>query len=163
MSTTTNPPRNNAPPTPAQDAPQGQPRMRPRGRPFPTGNPGRPKGAKHKVTRAAEALLDGEAEVLTRKAVELALKGDGLALRLCLERILPPRKERPLEIDLPPVDGAAGILAASAALVAAAAAGEVTPGEARELGRLLEAHLRAVELHDLEARLAALEAKEQRT
>ena len=112
------------------------------------------------MTRAAEALLDGEAEVLTRKAVELALKGDGLALRLCLERILPPRKERPSDLDLPPVDGASGVLAASAALVAAAAGGELTPGEARELGRLLEAHLRAVELHDLEARLAALEAKQ---
>ena len=65
-----------------------------RGRPFATGNPGRPKGARHRVTVAAEALLDGEAEALTRKAIELALAGDTIALRLCLDRIIPPRRER---------------------------------------------------------------------
>ena len=43
-----------------------------RGRPFQPGNPGRPKGARHKVTVAVEALLEGEAEGLTRKAIELA-------------------------------------------------------------------------------------------
>jgi hypothetical protein len=47
-----------------------------RGRPFAPGNPGRPKGSRNKATLAAEALLDGEAEALTRKAIELALAGD---------------------------------------------------------------------------------------
>ena len=79
-----------------------------RGRPFEPGNPGRPKGARHRITRAAEALLDGETEALTRKAIELALAGDGMALRLCLERILPPRKERPVDIELPSLTGAEG-------------------------------------------------------
>jgi hypothetical protein len=58
-----------------------------RGRPFKKGNPGRPKGARHKVTCAVEALLEGDAEALTRKAIEKALDGDTVALRLCLERI----------------------------------------------------------------------------
>ena len=49
----------------------------------------RPKGARNRATLAAETLLDGEAEALTRKAVELALAGDTTALRLCLERVLP--------------------------------------------------------------------------
>ena len=75
---------------------------------FEPGNPGRPKGARHRVTRAAEELLDGEAEALTRKAIELALNGDPMALRLCLERILPPRKERPVDIVLPSLTGAEG-------------------------------------------------------
>jgi hypothetical protein len=48
---------------------------------------------------AAEALLDGEAEALTRKAVELALAGDTVALRLCLERLLPPRRSRRVTFD----------------------------------------------------------------
>ena len=62
-----------------------------------SGNPaGKPKGARHRATLAAEALLDGEAEELTRKAVELALAGDVIALRLCLDRILSPRRERPV-------------------------------------------------------------------
>src|SRR5258708_8865649 len=76
-----------------------------RGRPFlrgESGNPaGRPMGARHKATVAAEALLDGEAEALTRKAVEMALAGDGTALRLCLDRIIPPRRERPGRFKMP--------------------------------------------------------------
>ncbi|WP_443217147.1 DUF5681 domain-containing protein [Seohaeicola sp. 4SK31] len=59
---------------------------------FGPGNPGKPKGARHKATQAALALLDGEAEALTRQAVTMALGGDTTALRLCLERIAPPRK-----------------------------------------------------------------------
>lgn len=66
---------------------------RQRGRPFPkgvSGNPaGRKAGTRNRATMAAEALLDGEAEALTRKAVELALQGDTVALRLCLERLCP--------------------------------------------------------------------------
>lgn len=54
---------------------------------FGPGNPGKPRGARHKATQAALALLDGEAATLTRKAVEMALEGDTTALRLCLERI----------------------------------------------------------------------------
>ena len=47
---------------------------------------GKPRGARHRVTQAMQALLDGEGEALTRKAIEMALSGDGLALRLCLDR-----------------------------------------------------------------------------
>ena len=76
-----------------------------RGRPFEpgqSGNPaGRPKGARNRSTVAAEALLDGEAEALTRKAIELALAGDTTALRLCMERLVPPRKDRSTPIALP--------------------------------------------------------------
>ncbi|MGC2077599.1 MAG: DUF5681 domain-containing protein [Xanthobacteraceae bacterium] len=62
---------------------------------------GKPPGARHKVTLAAETLLDSEAETLSRKAIELALTGDVSALRLCLDRILPPRKDRPVRFNLP--------------------------------------------------------------
>jgi Family of unknown function (DUF5681) len=76
-----------------------------RGRPFEkeqSGNhAGRPPGTRHKVSLAAEALLDGKSEALTRKAIDLALAGDTTALRLCLERILPPRKSRKVALELP--------------------------------------------------------------
>jgi hypothetical protein len=66
------------------------------GRPFrpgQSGDPaGKPKGARNRATVAAEALLEGEAEMLTRKAIELGLSGDTTALRLCLERLMPPRR-----------------------------------------------------------------------
>lgn len=142
--------------TTIQDSPP-----RPRGRPFAPGNQGKPKGTRHRITRIAEELLDGEAEALTRKAIELALAGDPMALRLCLERILPPRKERPVDITLPAVTGPQDAVVASAALLAAVAAGEIAPGEASVVGRLLELHLRAVEAHDIEVRLAALEARQR--
>jgi hypothetical protein len=82
-----------------------------RGRPFPkgqSGNPaGRPRGSSNRATRAAELLLDGEATALTRKAVELALAGDQAALRLCLDRTVAPRRERAVELALPPICSAA--------------------------------------------------------
>ena len=73
-----------------------------RGR-FAPGNTGRPPGARHAATLAAEALLDGEAEALTRKAVEMALEGDPVALRLCMERVLSPRRDRPVRFALPAI------------------------------------------------------------
>jgi len=61
-----------------------------------SGNPsGRPVGARNRATLAMESLLDGEAEAITSKAIELAKKGDGPALRLCMERIMPARRDRP--------------------------------------------------------------------
>ena len=77
-----------------------------RGRPFEPGNSGKPKGCRHKVTRAVEELLDGEAEKITRKAAELALKGDLTAIRICLDRIAPARKDRPVTFALPAMEKA---------------------------------------------------------
>lgn len=109
-----------------------------RGRPFAKGNPGRPEGARHRVTLAAEALLDGEAEALTRKAIDLALAGDTIALRLCLDRILPPRRERAVVFSFPPLRSAAEMATAMATITEAAAAGEILLGEAAEFAKLLE-------------------------
>ncbi len=91
---------------------------------------GKPKGARNKATLAAEALLDGEAEAITRKAIEKAKEGDMAAIRLCLERILPAIKSRPIEIDLPPVETAQDIQAAQGAVITAMARGEITPDDA---------------------------------
>ena len=125
-----------------------------------SGNPsGRPAGARHKVTRAVEALLEGEAEALTRKAVEMALGGDGPALRLCLDRIAPARKDMPVSFALPPIESAADTVTASASLLAAVAGGEVTPDEAGRVMALLTAHKSLVETGNLESRITALEAK----
>jgi hypothetical protein len=131
-----------------------------RGRLFARGNPGRPKGTKNKAGLAAQALLEGEAEALSRKAVELALSGDVTALRLCLERLLPPRKDRPVSLDLPRIESVADVVSTSAALIEAAALGEVTPSEATHLARLVEVHVRAIEVQELEQRLARLEAED---
>lgn len=134
-----------------------------RGRPFTpgsSGNPrGRPVGARHKVTLAVEALLEGQHAALTQKAIDLALQGDGPALRLCLDRIAPARKDSPIAFPLPPIKSAADTVTASASLLDAVAAGDVTPDEAGRVMALLTAHKALVEAGDLEARITALEAK----
>lgn len=126
---------------------------------FKPGNPGKPKGTRSRATMAAEALLNGEAEALTRKAVERALEGDGLALRLCLERLVPPRKDTPVMIDLPAINDAGDVVGASAAVLAAVAAGDITPDEAGRVMTLLTAHRAIIEAGDLERRITALETK----
>jgi multidrug efflux pump subunit AcrA (membrane-fusion protein) len=129
-------------------------------RPGASGNPaGKPAGARHKVTRAVEALLEGQHEALTQKAIALALAGDGPALRLCLDRIAPPRKDSPVSFALPSVRTVADAVEASASLLAVVASGEVTPDEAGRVMALLTAHKGLVETGDLEARITALEKK----
>ena len=94
-------------------------------KPGESGNPaGRPPGSRNKTTLAVEALLDGEAEELTRKAIELAKEGDLTALRLCLERIVPARKDRPVVFALPDLETAGDAVKAWAAIMEAVASGE---------------------------------------
>lgn len=129
-----------------------------RGR-FGRGNAGKPIGARARVAREAEGLLDQHAGTLTAKAVELALAGDIAALRLCLDRILPARKDRPVEVDLPPVEGAKDHPAAIGALVEAVASGDLAPAEANAITGILDAHRRAVETAELVTRIEALEER----
>ena len=109
--------------------------------------------------RQSRRCSTARARPLTRKAIELALAGDATALRLCLDRILPALRERPVAVELPTSDEPQDAVIASAALLAAVSAGEIVPGEAREIACLLEVHLKAIEVHDVEARLVALEAR----
>ena len=96
-----------------------------RGRPFEkgrSGNPaGRRPGSRNKATLAAAALLAGESEALTRTAVELALAGDPTAMRLCIERLLPPCRERTVKFTLPPIESVSDISAAMQAVTTALA------------------------------------------
>jgi len=90
-----------------------------------SGNPsGRPVGSRNQRTLILEQLLDGEGEALTRKVIELAKKGDLFALRLCMERLLPPRKERVVNFALPKVAAAQHALAAFAAILEAIGEGQ---------------------------------------
>lgn len=125
---------------------------------FSPGNPGKPPGARHKATRAVEALLDGEAETLSRKAVELALEGDTTALRLCLERIAPPRKDSPVTFHLPKMKSAGDAARAAAAILQAVASGELTPTQGAHAMGLVDGFRRVLEVTEIETRLADLEA-----
>jgi hypothetical protein len=130
---------------------------KPRGKPFAPGNPGKQHGARHRVTRAVEILMEGEHEKLTRIAIDKALGGDTGALRLCLDRIAPPRRDVPVSIELPPVRSAEEAAEASASVLASVANGEVTPDEAGRIMALLASHKSIVTAGELERRIAALE------
>ena len=127
---------------------------------FAQGNPGRPPGARHKITLAVEALLEGEAEELTRKAIEMAKQGDTTALRLCLERIAPARKDAPVSFSAPIMESAADASKALGAILEAVASGDLTPSEASNLSGLVDAFRRTLETEELERRVAALEEKD---
>jgi len=85
-----------------------------------SGNPaGKPKGARHRATMAVQELLEGEAEALTRKCVDLAMAGETTALRLCMERLAPAVKSRAVNLRFPPIKTVADILEAQAATIGA--------------------------------------------
>jgi hypothetical protein len=118
---------------------------------------GRPAGSRNKATEALQALLDGEGERITRKAVELALDGDTIALRLCLERLIPPVKERRVSLDVPKLERAGDIATALGTLLDAVATGEITPSEGQTIATLLEVQRKAIETAELEQRITRLE------
>jgi hypothetical protein len=136
-----------------------------RGRPFESGqsgNPnGRPKGARNRVTQAVEALIDGQGEALGAKAVEKALEGDSTLLRALLSTLVPPRRERMVEFELPKIESAADARKASSAVITACAAGELSPHEANEIMALISTHVRTIEVAELEVGVTALEKRQQ--
>jgi hypothetical protein len=124
---------------------------------FGPGNPGKPKGSRHRATMAATALLDGQAEGLTRKAVELALAGDVAALRMCLDRVAPVRKDAPVTFALPAMTCARDAAQVAGAVLGAVSEGDLTPAEGAHVMALVETYRRTFETTELEARLVALE------
>jgi hypothetical protein len=123
-----------------------------------SGNPaGRPAGSRNKSTLLSEEMLQGQAPAIIQKAIDLALKGDTTALRLCLERICPPRKERLIDLALPLITEARHASVALTSILSGVAEGRVTPGEAESLARTVEIHARIIETEDLARRLDELE------
>jgi len=86
---------------------------------------------------ATEHLFDAHARGIVQRLLELAEKGDPTALRLCLERIMPPLRERPLQFELPPLATPADAVAAIAAITAGLADGSLSAAEGAELARMV--------------------------
>jgi hypothetical protein len=124
---------------------------------FAAGNTGRPAGARNRTTMAVLELLEGQAEALTQRAVELALGGDTVALRLCLERVAPARKDNPVQFKLPQMTSARDAAEAAAAVLEAVSLGDLTPTEGAQVMGLVDSYRRTIEVTELEARVAALE------
>ena len=123
-----------------------------------SGNPrGKPKGSRNKSTLAAEALLEGSLEKICKKVEEEALNGNMQAAKMILERFLPPRKDRCIEINLPLIDTFEDVLYAVGCIVNAVGKGKITPSEGELLARMVESYSKALEASQFESRLKNLE------
>jgi hypothetical protein len=129
-----------------------------RGRPFQPGNPGRPLGAKNRATLLVEQLVDGEAEKIARKLIELATSGNVRCLEIALDRIAPKRSGRPIDFQLPEVKNLHDVVRAMAAATSGVNDGSLTVEEASHLARVLNGYANAITTFDLVARVEALEA-----
>jgi hypothetical protein len=125
---------------------------------FTSGNSGRPKGSRNKATIAIEGLLEGQAEALTQTAISKALDGDSIALRLCMDRIAPPMKDKPVVFPLPRMHGAMDASEAAGSVLSAVSEGTLTPIEGTRVMGLIDSYRRTLELTDIEQRLNALES-----
>ena len=134
----------------------------PRGRPFQPGNRqgrGRPRGSRNKTTEICQQLLAENAELLTRKYIVMAAKGDAAAMRVCMDRLMPLRRAQPVRFRMGGVGAAAEISQALQTILSEVAAGRLTPEEGQQVSSLLEMRRRALETEAIEQRLAALEAE----
>ncbi len=125
-----------------------------------SGNPrGKPKGTRARITVLGEKLLQDDADTIVRAVIEAAKGGDPTAMRLCVERLIPVRKGRPIEFDLPPVETASDITKALGVIAKQMADGELSPDEAGAVASVIETQRRAIETVELEERLRTLEVR----
>ena len=124
---------------------------------FSNGNVGKTKGTRNKKTLAIESLLEGQAEALTQTAISKALEGDGLALRLCMERIAPAPKDNSVSFPLLEMKDAMYASKAASSILTAVSEVELTPIEGIRVMGLIDSYSRTLELTEIEERLQALE------
>ena len=123
-----------------------------------SGNPaGRPRGARNKRTIAAENMFDREGADIIDRLIRLAKGGDIAAIRMCIERICPKQRERPVALDLPPMTTPADAVAAMSAITQAVGDGDLGAQEAADLAKVIAGFAHTIDTADQEARLSQLE------
>ena len=122
------------------------------------GQSGNPKGRPPGVGEVAKlrAAIAGNVPAILESLTTAALAGDVQAARLLLERALPPIKpvEATQALSLP--NGT--LTEQGRAVLAAVAAGELSPGQGAQLLAAIGTLGKVAEIDELAARVAALEA-----
>jgi hypothetical protein len=135
-----------------------------RGKPFEPGNKmgrGRPKGSRNKKNGQAQAILDQFTERLVKTCVAKALAGDGRALTLCMDRVLPSLRERGLRFKIPKLDGIEQIDQSLQRIIEGIASGRLPLAAGERLLAILQNQRDNVFSREMEARLSEMEKRAQ--
>jgi hypothetical protein len=125
-----------------------------------SGNPsGRPIGIRNKSALLIETLMAGDAEAISVSVIDAAKSGDMTAAKIVLDRLLPVRRDSPINLPLPQIKTAQDVAAAMASILKSVGSGELTPDEGQQLSKLLESYLKTLVSSNLEERLIAIETK----
>lgn len=132
-----------------------------RGRPFSPGNQmgrGRPRGSKNRRTLFMKAIEEHGESIIKTCTIQ-ALKGDPTALRLCMERLIPPSRSSGPRFQFPTVNSADDLGTAFQALLKQTAQGRIKPRDAEAMAGVLETRRRLAETEEMNSRLKAVEEK----
>lgn len=101
-----------------------------------SGNPrGRPSRA-HKAAYVAHAMLDDKTIQLVDKVIGWGQGSDKSMLRLYVQKMVPPRQEVPVWLNLPPIETRDDVEAALRAVATGVAQGDITSAQGLRLVRL---------------------------
>ena len=129
-------------------------------KPGQSGNPaGKKPGTRHKATRLAESLLDSQVKELVEKCVEMALSGNGQAMKICMDRLISVRKDRPISLAPPQLENAEDAAKAMKSIAGAVSESKITPSEAQILSTVIENYRKVTETTILEKRIVELERR----
>jgi hypothetical protein len=123
---------------------------------FRAGTSGNPGGRPKTESAALRAELAEHGPAIAAVVIEAAIGGDLQAAKLVLDRISPPLKAQaaPVLLDLPSPENATGT---AAAIIRAAADGELPPDVAAQLIAAVGTLARIIEIDELKSRLESLE------
>lgn len=152
------PPRTVSPP-PIAPQPPGVSNRDERGR-FKPGHrlKGRPQGSRNKATELLETMLEDGAEEIGQSVLKAIRRGDSGAMRIALDRLYPVRRGAPVVIPgFPKIESVDDVPKAHAAIIAAVAAGVLSPDEVKSISDLLQNFVDAVDALEFKARLDEIE------
>jgi hypothetical protein len=85
--------------------------------------------------------------VLVEKVLDQALPGDVACQRMMLDRVYPPPRAPPIQVNVPPIKTPQDVHSAIAAILTALGQGRLTPDETSALSSLIGRSIQVIELH----------------
>lgn len=122
-------------------------------------NSGRKKGSQNaRSVLTAAAAKAGAGDEILKVLIDLALKGDPVALRIYIDRADPaPKAVTRIEVAITEIETADDVAEASRRIIGEMAKGEISIDDAERVLALIRGHLPTIEATDWEKRLADLE------